>query len=857
MSNYNHKISEKKWQKIWQEKEIFKFDEKSQKEKYYVLEMFPYPSGKIHAGHLRNYTIGDAVARFKKLQGFNVLHPMGFDAFGLPAENAAIEKKIHPKNWTLQNVASMSDDLKSIGLSLDWSREEITCLPSYFKHEQKIFLDFYKAGLAYQKESFVNWDPIDQTVLANEQVIDGRGWRSGALVEKRKLKQWFLRVSEFSEELLSELKNLTGWDERVVSMQEKWIGKSEGLLIDFILSEESKNIAKINQKNSSEFDVIKVYTTRADTIFGASFLAISANHPISQKLAEENIDIQNFIVECNKTAVDEQTFEKQEKKGIKTDLKVIHPFDENRLIDVYIANFVLMDYGTGAVFGCPAHDERDFEFAKKYNLPILQVVESLDDKLPFLDDGKIINSQFLNDLSIAEAKEKVFEILSAKNQASKKINYRLRDWGISRQRYWGCPIPILYLEDGSVVAAEEDQLPVELPDDIDFSDASKSGNPLANHPTWKYTTYTDKNGKTHKAIRETDTFDTFFESSWYFLRFASRPQDSAFDRAQVNKILPVDQYIGGVEHAVLHLLYSRFFTKALKKCGYLDFDEPFKNLTTQGMVCHQTYKDKITDKWLTPAEAAERNPQEVLIGRSEKMSKSKKNTVELNHIIESYGADTARLFTLSDSPVSRDLEWSEAGIDGAWKYINRVWRLFENFTSQFKSIDFAEIDSSINQHPITKLTHKTIAAVENEFEKMSFNRAIAKIREFTNSLEKFEVKSEEDKKIMAFALKNLAILISPITPHLAEESWQLMKNNKLVCQQDFPKFDESLIIEDQLSIAIQINGKLRAVIEVKKDLEKNLIEKLALENDNIQKHIEGKEVKKVIYVPSKLINILV
>ncbi len=1012
ISNYNHQLAEKKWQRIWEEKSIFKFDENSTKEKYYVLEMFPYPSGKIHMGHLRNYTIGDAIARVKKLQGFNVLHPMGFDAFGLPAENAALEHKIHPENWTLKNIEQMRAELKSIGLSIDWSREVATCLPNYYKHEQKIFLDFVKNGLAYQKESYVNWDPIDQTVLANEQVIDGRGWRSGALIEKKKLKQWFLKVSDFSEELLAELKNLPGWDERVLTMQEKWIGKSEGQIINFSLVDNSSS-------------TIAVYTTRPDTLFGASFVAISAHHPIALELAKTNAEAKQFIEECNVSAVDEQTIEKQEKRGFKTGLQVEHPLDPNWKLDVFIANFVLMEYGTGAVFGCPAHDERDFEFAKKYNLPIKQVVENydkflaetdlidysnpaiqsvilalkakakdeveltklafefvrdainhaMDDKkylneTPFLkasevlsarvgfcfgkaillcallrglkircgfsdqllmfdeniserkiihtvnavylnqkwlrldargnkpedvdaqfslaeeklayparaefneidnlgiyaeiskntlhlhkisktnaelidnlfaeinqveaansDDGKMINSQLLDGLTCAQAKEKVFEILSAKNKSEKKINYRLRDWGVSRQRYWGCPIPILYLEDGSVVPVPEDQLPVELPKDVEFTGA---GNPLALHPTWKYTTY-----KGQKAIRETDTFDTFFESSWYFLRYISLREDKAFDRELANKFMPVDQYVGGVEHAVLHLLYARFFTKALKKCGYLDVSEPFKNLLTQGMVCHATYKDKATGKWLFPAQALEKAPQDVIIGRSEKMSKSKKNTVEPARIVESYGADVARLFMLSDSPASRDLEWSESGIDGCWKYVNRLWRLVVS-----KNVVNGGDES------IIKLTHKTIAAVAEEYEKMGFNRAIAKIREFSNALEKVET-------IPQVALKNLVILIAPIMPHLAEEMWAQLGFEGLVVEQKFPEFDPALISEDEVGVAVQVAGKLRAVIQMPKGSSKELLEKAAFENENVQKFIEGKEVRKIIIVPDKLVNIVV
>jgi len=914
IENYNHKISEKKWQQAWEKADIFKFKE-NKKSKYYVLEMFPYPSGKIHMGHLRNYTIGDCVARFKAISGFNVLHPMGFDAFGLPAENAALEHKIHPQKWTLSNIENMRDELKSIGLSLDWSREVVTCLPDYYKHEQKIFIDFVKAGLAYQKKSFVNWDPIDKTVLANEQVIDGKGWRSGALVEKKELKQWFLKVSDFSEELLSELKNLKGWDERVLSMQEKWIGKSEGLTLDFeiagkaLLEKEGGSMAQaietgdLNNNKSSVFaaksnestffykggfSTISVYTTRPDTLFGVSFLAISPHHPIALELAKENSEIKNFLEECNKNAIDEQTIEKQEKKGFKTSIKALHPFDKLWEIDVYIANFVLMEYGTGAIFGCPAHDERDFEFAKKYNLPIRRVVhpypkdisrnegrEIIDERLrtsdnpfrdafvnpleaPYLEDGIMVNSGFLNELNCAAAKKAAIEFVEKQGTGIRKTNYRLRDWGVSRQRYWGCPIPILYLEDGSVVTVPEEELPVKLPEDVEFTGA---GNPLALHPTWKYTTY-----KGQKAIRETDTFDTFFESSWYYLRFASQPADKAFDRDVVNKLMPVDQYIGGVEHAVLHLLYARFFTKALKKCGYLDFSEPFANLLTQGMVCHQTYKDKKTGKWLFPGEALEKPADEVIVGRSEKMSKSKKNTVEPVHIVESYGADTARLFMLSDTPASRDLDWSESGIDGAWKYVNRLWKLVmanvgegvangETPNTHISTPSISQLSKS--QLEIIKLTHKTIAAVKDEYEKMGFNRAIAKIREFSNALEKFETKDQTDKQIINFALKNLVILFSPIMPHLAEELWSRLGGKDLVITAKFPDFDENLIVDDVVSVALQVSGKLRAVVEMAKGLTKEEVEKIAFENENVQKFIEGKEVRKVIVVADKLVNIVV
>lgn len=859
--NYNHKVTEKKWQKIWEEKQVFKFNENdSAKQKYYVLEMFPYPSGKIHMGHLRNYAIGDVIARFYNLQNYNVLHPMGFDAFGLPAENAALQHKIHPSDWTYKNIENMKSELKLIGLSVDWDRQFATCDEDYYKHEQEIFINFVKNGLAYQKESFVNWDPIDQTVLANEQVIDGRGWRSGALVEKKKLKQWFLKVSDFSEELLAELKNLSGWDERVLSMQEKWIGKSEGLLIDFAIFSAEK---KLDEK-------LKIYTTRPDTLYGASFVGISPNHPLALELAKENAEIQDFINECNKSAVNEEALEKQEKKGFKTKLKAQHPLDENWFLDIYIANFVLMDYGTGAIFACPAHDQRDFEFAKKYDLPIIQVVSkdgsTTELKEAYLEEGLMINSKELDGLTIAQAKEKIAQILGTQGIAEKKVNYRLRDWGVSRQRYWGCPIPMLYLEDGSVVPVPKEELPVTLPKDVEFNG---NGNPLAQHPTWKYTTY-----KGQKAIRETDTFDTFFESSWYFLRYISQPQNKAFERDLVNKFMPVDQYIGGIEHAVLHLLYARFFTKALKKCGYLDFDEPFKSLLTQGMVCHNTFKDK-NGNWLEPSEIIEVEKgkfihqitkEEVFVGRSEKMSKSKKNIVEPVRIVDSYGADTARLFMLSDSPPARDLEWSDSGIDGAWKYINRLWRLVTNFadsTTQ-NNKDFAKFydekfvnSLNANQIKLVKLTHRSIAQVKEQYQNNIFNKAIAKIREFSNAIEDCTQNDVADQEIKYFALNNLVILISPIMPHLAEELWQKLGNSEILSKDiRFPDFNANLITENEVSIAVQINGKLRTLIQMAKDTPKDQMEKIALENEAVKKFLEEKEVKKVITVPNKIVNIV-
>ncbi|MFM7702964.1 MAG: leucine--tRNA ligase, partial [Alphaproteobacteria bacterium] len=685
----------------------------------------------------------------------------------------------------------------------------------------------------------------------------------------------FLKVSEFSEELLLELKNLKGWDERVLSMQEKWIGKSSGLLIDFTI----KSAPQYVSKKSLEAG-IKIYTTRSDTLFGASFLAISPHHPLALEMANNDKEIKNFIEECNKNAVDEQTIEKQEKKGILTKITVQNPIDEDSQLNVFIANFVLMEYGTGAIFGCPAHDARDFEFAKKYQQKILPVVSSNDEnnqEMPYLEEGVMINSKFLNGLKNQEAKEEVYKFLKTKNIAEKKINYRLRDWGVSRQRYWGCPIPILYLEDGRVVKVPADQLPVELPKDVEFTGL---GNPLENHPTWKYTTYQDVDGKIYKATRETDTFDTFFESSWYFLRYISLEQNKAFDKNLVDKILPVDQYIGGVEHAVLHLLYSRFFVKALKKCGYLSVSEPFKNLLTQGMVCHHTFKDE-AGNWVYPSEAVEiekdvfiheKTREKLTKGRFEKMSKSKKNVVEPINIVQSYGADTARLFMLSDTPASRDLDWSESGIDGAWRYINRLWKLAKNFTNLSKDIsinkntDFKNFENlNKSQLELLKLNHKTIFYIEDELTRLSFNRAIAKIREFTNFLEKYQLKNydennldiKNDYELYYFSLKNLSILLAPITPHLAEEIWFELENQGFVSVAKFPKYNADFLKDDQVSIAIQVSGKLRAVIEVGKDCLESEVKDLAFKHENVQKFLANQVIKKIIFVPNKLINIVI
>ena len=849
---YNHKKIEEKWQQIWEKEKFFKFTPKENQKKYYVLEMFPFPSGKIHVGHLRNYTIGDVIARFKKMQNFNILHPIGFDSFGLPAENAAIENNSHPKDWTYENIATMEEELKKLGFSYDWDRKIVTCDANYYKFEQKMFIDFYKNDLIYQKESIVNWDPVDQTVLANEQVIDGKGWRSGAEIEKKKLKQWFLKISDFSEELLEELKNLTGWDKRVLTMQEKWIGKSSGASINFDISSGKK---------------LEIYTTRPETIFGASFVGIAANHPLALEIAKNDQKAADFIENCNKDNINEADIDKNEKKGFKTNLFANHPFISGKKLPIYIANFILMDYGTGAVFACPAHDQRDFDFAKKYNLEITQVVGEEQELFEaYLEGGKMINSDFLDDLSAKDAKEKIIDLLEEKKIGSRKINYRLKDWGVSRQRYWGCPIPMIYDKNGNVKPVPESDLPVILPEDPDFS---KGGNPLDHHQKWQKIVIDGE-----EFIRETDTLDTFFESSWYFLRFASQPKDKAFNFDEVNEILPVDNYIGGIEHAVLHLLYARFFTKALKKCGYLNFDEPFKNLLTQGMVCHKTFKDQ-NGKWVMPKDVVFKDgkafhintKEEIIVGRSEKMSKSKKNVVYPMKIIENFGADTARFFMMSDSPAEKDIEWSDNALNGCHKFLKRIYNLVEGLLEQ-KTLDFTNFSDFLSKDDLKnlsekqissiKLTHKVIFDVKNEYEKNGFNVVIAKIREFANNLEKFQINDENDQKIKFFAIKNLILLIYPICSHLSEELWQKLGYKIALSDKiSFPEFNKDFITEDKVKIAIKIRGKLKKVIEVPKDLEKNTLENLILSDELIQKNIDGQKIKKIIIIPNKLVNIVI
>lgn len=837
-ARYNFRETELKWQKVWEDNKTFELsgDIKDGKA-YYVLEMFPYPSGNIHMGHVRNYTLGDVLARYKRASGYTVLHPMGWDAFGLPAENAAIERGVHPGKWTYQNIDTMRGQLKSIGLSYDWSRELATCDPDYYRHEQRFFLDFLKNGLAYRKESYVNWDPVDHTVLANEQVIDGRGWRSGALVERKKLSQWFLRISDFADELLNGLNTLLDWPDKVKTMQEKWIGRSIGARLKFTIA--------------GSQETIEVFTTRPDTLFGMSFCAISPQHPLAQSLATKNKQLVEFIEECNRIGTSEEAIEKAEKKGFNTGLKVKHPFDSSREHPVYVANFVLMEYGTGALFGCPAHDQRDFEFANKYKLPIVQVVSSPEAVInePYTGDGNIINSSFLNGLNVAEAKEKAVVELVKLGIGEKTINYRLRDWGVSRQRYWGCPIPVVYCDSCGVVPIPEKDLPVTLPEDVSFD---KPGNPLDHHPTWKDVNCPKCNGK---AQRETDTFDTFFESSWYFARYCSKPSETKAFNPSVAQWLPVDKYIGGVEHAVLHLLYSRFFVRALKKCGYLNIDEPFKGLMTQGMVCHETYKDN-AGNWLYPEEivkkdgklVVKKDSSPVTTGRSEKMSKSKRNVVDPREIIQSYGADTARLFMLSDSPPDRDLEWTEAGIDGAWRYVNRLWRLLLENDEGYGTID------EVSVLKLRQETHKTIVRVAQDIERFHFNKAIARIRELSNLLSSFSGKPLGAARKEAVDI--IVHLISPFMPHLAEEIWQRLGNKDMLTSRLWPKADPALCKEEEITIAVQVNGKLRATVSCAPDTPREELETLALAIKNVQDSLTSKQIKKIIVVPGKIVNVV-
>ena len=834
-SRYNHKIIEKKWQDIWSKNNIFKTSKNLNKKKYYVLEMFPYPSGKIHMGHVRNYTLGDVVARYKRMRGFNVLHPMGWDAFGLPAENAALIEKKHPESWTYQNIKTMKNQLLQMGLSLDWDREIATCHPEYYKHEQKFFIDMFNAGLAYKKESEVNWDPIDKTVLANEQVIDGKGWRSGAIIEKKKLSQWFLNISKYSDELLNDLEKLTNWPNKVKIMQSNWIGKSTGVEIDFKTLDEEKTIT--------------IFTTRPDTIFGATFLALSPEHELSEQISKNNPDIQKFIKEC--LSLNSEKI----KKGINTGLFVKHPFIENKKLPIYVANFVLKEYGLGAIFGCPAHDQRDLDFANEYNIDVIPVVKPLqikeqDFKIKndaYVDDGTIINSSFLNGLTVQKAKEKIIDRIETNKIGRKKINFKLRDWGISRQRFWGCPIPIIYREDGEILTVKDKDLPIKLPEIKNFNQSSTA---LSNISEWKETTCPETG---MKAYRETDTFDTFFESSWYYFRYCNARSNKPFEKKDIDYWLPVDQYIGGIEHAILHLLYSRFFTKALRDLGYFDLDEPFKGLFTQGMVTHITYKNEKGD-WVEPKYVQKDNgvlvdnyKQKVEAGKIEKMSKSKKNVVDPNDIISAYGADTARWFMLSDSPPDRDLQWTDTGIAASFKFINKLYE----FVYKFKNYKNLSLDDS----GLVEDLKIIINQVSENIETFQFNKSVAKIYEFVNILNEAVSNCKLSKKNFEWSLKKLSIILQPFVPHISEEIWSNLGNKDLCINENWVDERVSKIIK--LKIAVQINGKTRDVIEADNEISKEAVLELLKNNKKISKILLGKNIKREIYVPGKIINLVI
>jgi leucyl-tRNA synthetase len=859
MARYNFRETETKWQKAWDDSRAFAAKTEPGKPKYYVLEMFPYPSGRIHMGHVRNYTLGDVVARHRRALGFNVLHPMGWDAFGLPAENAARDSKIHPAKWTYDNIATMRGELQRMGLSLDWSREIATCHPGYYRHQQKLILDFLKAGLVYRKEAFVNWDPVDHTVLANEQVIDGKGWRSGAAVEKRKLSQWFFKITAYADSLLDALGSLDRWPDKVRLMQENWIGKSSGAEVRFEIK---------GPRSDRKGERLTIFTTRPDTLFGASFLALSPDHALTEELAANDPKLKAFIAECRARGTSEAAIEAAGKLGYDTGLKALHPFVEGKELPVYVANFVLIDYGSGAIFGCPGHDQRDLDFARKYGLPVIPVVCPPDQDpktfavgdTAYTENGTIINSGFLDGLDVESAKREVGKRLEAMGSGHPTTVWRLRDWLISRQRYWGCPIPVIHCEACGIVPVPEKDLPVRLPDDVTFD---KPGNPLDRHPTWKRV---DCPGCGKKARRETDTCDTFVDSSWYFARFCSPRAEAPVNRADVDYWLPVDQYIGGVEHAILHLLYSRFFTRAMRKTGHADLDEPFAGLFTQGMVCHESYKSA-DGKWLYPEEIKKAEDgsavetatgKPVTVGRREVMSKSKKNVVAPAAIIDTYGADTARLFMLSDSPPERDLEWTEAGVEGAWRYINRLYRLaVEPAVALPPAGTPKPAELSPKAEAAWRAAHKTIAAVSESLESFRFNVAVAQVRTLSNTLEELDGKSAGEAWVLGEGVRALVRLVGPMVPHLAEEMWAALGGATLLCFEPWPKADPALLVDDTITVAVQVNGKLRATVALPRDAAEAQAKEAALAQANVIAAMAGKPARKVIVVPNRIINVVV
>jgi leucyl-tRNA synthetase len=871
---YNPRDTEPRWQEKWAEAKVFETDSKDPREKYYVLEMFPYPSGRIHIGHVRNYALGDVVARYKRARGYNVLHPMGWDAFGMPAENAAMQNNVHPKDWTYQNIAAMRAQLKSMGLSLDWTREFATCDVEYYQQQQHLFIDMMEKGLIYRKQSKVNWDPIDNTVLANEQVIDGRGWRSGALVEQRELTQWFFKITDFAQDLLDALDTLDQWPEKVRLMQKNWIGRSEGLTVRW-------EIAAANAP--AGFSEVQVYTTRPDTLFGASFLAIAADHPLAKAVSESNEAVAAFCDDCRRAGTSLAALETAEKKGINTGITVKHPLDPSWELPVFVANFVLMDYGTGAIFGCPSGDQRDLDFARKYDLPVVPVVMPKDGDASsftvgdtaYVDDGVMINSRFLDGMTTDEAFETVATKLSAEQLngapvGERKVNFRLRDWGISRQRYWGCPIPVIHCDDCGVVPVPKADLPVKLPDDVTFD---VPGNPLDRHPTWRFVACPCC-GK--PARRETDTMDTFVDSSWYYTRFTAPNDANPTDPAIANHWLPVDQYIGGIEHAILHLLYSRFFTRAMRETGHVAVSEPFKSLFTQGMVVHETYRlgEGANGQWVAPTDIRIEekdgvrkayllsSDEEVTIGSIEKMSKSKKNVVDPDDIIASYGADTARFFVLSDSPPDRDVIWSEAGVEGAHRFVQRVWRLVSEAATNLAAVTAAPAMDGEGK-AVSQAAHKTLQAVQGDLDKLAFNKAVARIYELVNTLAAplTKVASGTADDVFVAAVRNateiLIQIIAPMTPHLAEECWSALGNQGLVAQADWPMFAADLVAENDVMMPVQINGRKRAELTIARDADQNTVSQAALDLDAVKAVLQGQSPKKIIVVPQRIVNIVV
>ena len=870
VERYNPREMEPKWQQVWDQAKSFVTSDDDPRERYYVLEMFPYPSGRIHMGHVRNYSMGDVVARYHRAKGKNVLHPMGWDAFGLPAENAAIENKTHPGTWTRANIASMKAQLQSMGLAIDWTREIATCEPEYYQHQQAMFIDMMAAGLVTRKQSKANWDPIDMTVLANEQVIDGRGWRSGAPVEQRELTQWFFKISDMAEDLLAGLDTLTEWPEKVRTMQRNWIGKSEGLRLKFALVD----------SNGTDATAIEVFTTRPDTIFGASFIALSADHPLTTQLASANAALTDFIAECHAQGTATETLEKAEKKGVFTGLQVQHPAIEGATLPVYVANFVLMDYGTGAIFGCPAHDQRDLDFARRYDLPVKPVVLPPDANADsfavtneaFTDAGTIFNSGFLDGLSIDAAKQAAASHFAARTvdgqpQGKVEINYRLRDWGVSRQRYWGCPIPVIHCEVCGTLPVPKKDLPVVLPEDVSFD---KPGNALDHHPTWKHVNCPQCGGE---ARRETDTMDTFVDSSWYYTRFTAPHAATPTVPAIANRWLPVDQYIGGVEHAILHLLYSRYFTRAMKATGHVGLDEPFKGLFTQGMVTHETYKSPTGD-WVAPVDVAVETVGEgrrarhlksgapITIGSIEKMSKSKKNVIDPDEIVATYGADTARWFMLSDSPPERDVQWTESGVEGASRFQQRIWRLVGDTIEIIKQSSGVVREKDDNEGlALRKIIHRAVHNVGNEIEGLRFNRAVAQIYELTNALVRASgicaVAPASRLAALELGVTHLIQLIAPMMPHLAETCWEALGQPGLVADARWPEVDPVMLVDDEVTLPIQVNGKRRGEITLAKGMAAAEVEKLVLSMDEIVRMLDGKAPKKIVIVPDRIVNVVV